>query len=150
MSDRRLSKKQKLAEAHAAYQAAKTGQRPRQRAKDGSIPTHPTVPVKGLPEAGVLAECRQWLKAHRIFHDRHDCGAGDLGHGFATYGIVGAGDIIGILPNGIHFEIETKAGHGGRLSVEQQKRMADVRATGAVYLVVHGIEELMKMMKGFI
>jgi hypothetical protein len=106
------------------------------------------VPVKGLPETGVLAECRKWLKQHRIFHDRHDCGAGDFGHGFATYGIVGAGDIIGILPDGIHFEIETKAGGGGRLSAVQQKRMADVQATNGVYLVVHGVEELVDMMRG--
>ena len=146
----RPTKRDKLAEAHVAYQAAKAGIRPHRPAKDGSIPTHPIVPVKGLPEAGVLAECREWLKAHRIFHKRHDCGAGDFGHGFATYGIIGAGDIIGILPGGRHFEIETKAGCGGRLSTEQQKQMADVRAAGGVYLVVHGVEELVEMMKGLI
>jgi hypothetical protein len=103
-----------------------------------------------LPEAGVLAECRQWLKQHRIFHDRHDCGAGDFGHGFATYGIKGAGDIIGILFDGRHFEIETKAGFGGRLSAIQQKRMVDVREVGGVYLVVHGVEELVEMMQGLV
>jgi hypothetical protein len=146
----RKTKRQKLDEAHVAYQAAKAGVKPHRPAKDGSIPTHPTVPVKGLPEAGVLAECRQWLKARRIFHDRHDCGAGDFGHGFATYGIVGAGDIIGALPNGIHFEIETKAGTGGRLSLAQQKRMVSVKEVGGVCLVVHGVEELIEMMKGLI
>ena len=146
----RPTKRQKLAEAHAAYQAAKAGVRPHRPAKDGAISTHPTVPVRELPEAEVLAECREWLKAHRIFHKRHDCGAGDLGHGFAMYGIIGSGDIHGIFPGGRHFEIETKAGCGGRLSVAQQERMADVRATGAVYLVVHGVEELVEMMKGLI
>ena len=146
----RPTKRDKLAEAHVAYQAAKAGVRPHRPTKDGSTPTHPTVPVKGLPEAQVLAECRQWLKAHRIFHDRHDCGAGDFGHGFAVYGIVGAGDIIGILPGGRHFEIETKAGRGGRLSIAQQKRMADGRGAGGVYFLVHGVEELAEMMKELI
>jgi len=138
---------QKLDDCHAAYIAAKTGKRPKQRTKDGSIPTHPIVPVPDIPEAAVLAECHRWLLQHRIFHDRHDCGAGDVsGAGYATYGIKGAGDIIGILPGGRHFEIECKRGAGGRLSALQQKRMADVRDAGGVYLVVHGVDELAVLM----
>jgi len=73
-----------------------------------------------------------------------------VGAGQAVYGIKHAGDIIGILPNGVHFEIETKRGKGGKLSKGQQERMADVRATGGVYLVVHGVNELEFLMKGLI
>lgn len=148
----RPTKHQQYEEAHAAYQAAKTGTRPT-LARPKSIQTKPTVPVPPRPEAEVLAGCLKWLKARRVFCDRHDCGAGDFGHGFATYGIVGAGDIIGMLPGGCggrHFEIETKAGGGGRLSLAQQRRMADVWEAGGVYLVVHGVEELAEMMKGLI
>ncbi|MCP5019614.1 MAG: hypothetical protein GY938_30675 [Ketobacter sp.] len=133
------SKKDKLAEAHTAYQAAKTGTRPKRGAKDGSIPTHPVVPVPDLPEAEVLKQCLAWLRSWRVFCDRHDCGSGP---GHARYGIKGAGDIIGILPDGRHFEIECKRGRGGRLKKGQQERMAAVQATGAIYFVVHGIPEL--------
>lgn len=87
----------------------------------------------------VLSECLKWLRQHRVFHDRHDCGSG---HGHAIYGIKFAGDIIGILPDGRHFEIECKHGKGGKQSAGQQKRMWDVRAAGGAYIVVHGVEEL--------
>jgi len=139
------TQKQKLAESHAAYTAAKTGTRP--RTQTGSIPTHPVVSVPNKSEAKVLAECIKWLKSHRVFHNRHDCGAGDLGHGFATYGIKGSGDIHGILHDGRHFEIECKRGGGGRLSEGQQSRMAGVRATNGLYFVVHGKKELEYCMK---
>jgi len=114
-------------------------------AKDGSIPTHPVVLVDPkLLERDVLEQCLMWFRVHRIFHNRHDVGAGDIaGMGYATYGIKNAGDIIGILkPDGKHFEIECKRGKGGRLSLGQQKRMRDVRDNGGLYFAVHGVEEL--------
>jgi len=136
------TKKQKLTDTYTAYTAAKTGTRPKRQAKDGSISTHPVVAVPPLPElgkGGVQDLCHKWLKAHRIFCNTHTCG-GEPGQ--AIYGIKFAGDEIGILPSGIHFEIEYKKGKGGRLSAGQQERMADVRATGGLYYVVHGVEEL--------
>lgn len=145
------TKKQKLDNCYEAYHHTKHGTRPTRGAKDGSIPTHPVVPVPDVLEAEVLKDCKKWLTSHRIFHDRHDCGSGDLvGAGQARYGIRFAGDIIGILPNGIHFEIETKRGKGGRQSRGQQKRMVDVRATNGVYLVVHGVAELEYYWKGLV
>ena len=146
------TKKQKwLDECYTAYHYAKYKTRPTRKARDGSIPTHPVVPVPELAERDVLKDCLKWLRAHRIFSDRHDCGTGNIsGAGIATYGIKGAGDIIGILPSGIHFEIECKRGKGGRLSAGQQERMAKVRVTGGVYLVVHGVNELEYLMRGLI
>lgn len=144
------TKKQKLDNCYEAYHHAKNGTRPTRRAKDGSIPTHPVVSVLELPElgkGGVQDECCKWLKSHRIFHNTHACGGGP---NHALYGIKHSGDIHGILPNGIHFEIETKRGKGGRQSAGQQKRMANVRATNGVYLVVHGVAELEFLMKGLI
>ena len=140
--------KQKLTDCHTAYKAAKTGTRPQTQTK--SISTHPVVSVPNKSEAKVLAECLHWLKQHRVFHNRHDCGAGDLGHGFATYGIKHSGDIHGILLSGVHFEVECKRGGGGRLSEGQQQRMWDVRATGGEYWVVHGVEELVHYMRGLV
>lgn len=112
-------------------------------ARDGSISTHPTVDVSHIPEALVLRECLDWLKRHKIFHNRHDAGSfmNDRGQ-WGTYGIKHAGDIIGILPNGTHFEIECKHGSGGRLSKGQQKRWRDVVDTKGIYLVIHGVDEL--------
>lgn len=143
------TKHQQYEEAYEAYRAAKTGARPT-LARPKPIQTKPTVLVPPRSEAEVLAGCLKWFRARRVFCDRHDCGAGDLGHGYARYGIEGAGDIIGILPGGQHFEIECKAGDGGRLSVAQQKRMYDVAAAGGVYLVVHGVAELAEMTEGLI
>lgn len=145
------TKKQKLDNCYEAYHHAKHGTRPTRKARDGSIVTHPVVPVPELPEAQVLNDCLRWLRSHRIFRDRHNCGKGVISAGeYATYGIVSAGDIIGILPNGIHLEIECKRGKGGRQSAGQQTRMADVRATNGVYLVVHGVAELEYLMKGLV
>ena len=141
------SRKQKLAEVHQAYVAEKQGTAPNRGAKDGSIPTHPVVPCPDLPEAEVLKRCLKWLRARRVFCDRHDCGSGP---GHARYGIKGAGDIIGILYDGRHFEIECKKGKGGRLSKGQQERMAEVRATEGKYFVVHGVPELKYYMEGLI
>ena len=143
------SRKQKLDDSYTVYEAAKTGQRPKVRAKDGSIQTHSVVPVnKGQSEAKVLVGCLDWLKARRVFCDRHDCGSG---HGHAIYGIKHSGDIHGILSDGRHFEIEVKRGGGGRLSAGQQDRMARIHnLTVGLYFVVHGVEELEHYMGGLV
>lgn len=141
---KRRTKAEKFADFHKAFKQIRCGEKvKRGGAKDGSIPTHPVVEVDPyLSESFILQECLDWLKHHRIFHNRHDCGSGNFGAGYATYGIKYAGDIIGILPNGIHFEIECKRGSGGRLSKGQQQRWRDVVDNNGVYLVVHGVEEL--------
>lgn len=144
------TKKQKLDNCYEAYHHAKHGTRPTRKARDGSISTHSVVPVPELPElgkGGVQDECCKWLKQHRIFHNTHACGGGP---NHATYGIKDSGDIHGILPSGVHLEIECKRGKGGRQSAGQQKRMANVRATNGVYLVVHGVAELEYYMGGLV
>lgn len=111
--------------------------------KDGSISTKPVISVELKPEAEVLKNCIKWLKNRGVFCNRHDVGVGDIkGRGWATYGIIGGGDIIGLLPNGRHFEIECKKGKGGRLSKAQQKRMKNIIHNKGIYLIVHGVEEL--------
>ena len=115
-------------------------------AKDGSIRTHPVVPVNPNKfEHMVLADCLAWLKKHRVFCNRHDAGTFKNERGqWGTYGIIGSGDIHGSLRHhhGKHFEIETKRGSGGQLSMGQQKRMKNARENNALYFVVHGLEEL--------
>jgi len=123
-------------------------------AKDGSIRTHPVVPVdlKKL-EHEVLADCLSWLIEHRVMCNRHDAGTFQNERGqWGTYGIKGAGDIHGMLKKnwGKHFEIECKRGSGGTLSTGQQKRMKDVRDNDGLYFVVHGVEELEHFMQEWV
>lgn len=142
---KKQTKQQKFNDLADAVKCIRQGKPPkRSRAKDGSIPTHPVVDIPcPMLEYIVLKDCLMWLKQHNIFHNRHDCGTGDIaGAGMATYGIKGAGDIIGLLSNGRHFEIECKRGKGGRLSEIQQKRMQNIRVNNGLYFVVHGVEEL--------
>ena len=136
------TKSQKYKDIFTLY---KTGAPPK-GAKDGSIPTHPVLLCPPLLERDVLKQCISWLKIRRVYCNRHDCGAGDMGHGFAVYGIKGAGDIIGLLPNGKHFEIECKKGAGGRLSKDQIKRKKKITNNNGLYFVVHGVEELSFLM----
>lgn len=149
---KRKTKTQKLNDQFTAYQCVKNKQPvKRSRAKDGSVPTHPVVLAGLFCEASVLKQCLEWLKRHRIFCNRHECGGADIaGAGYATYGIKGAGDIIGLLSNGTHFEVECKAGKGGRLSAGQQKRMLNIQKNSGLYFVVHGLPELEYYFKGLI
>jgi len=99
----------------------------------------------------VLAQCLTWLRMKGILCWRHDCGTfrNDWG-AWGTYGMKGGGDIIGLLPDGTHFELECKAGKGGRLSAGQQKRFTDIIRHNGLYFVVHGISELKYFFKGYV
>lgn len=147
---KRRTREQKIGDYFTAYKCIKENKPvKRDGAKDGSIPTHPVIVVPEYPESKVLGFCLDWLRKHRILCNRNNVGAGEMGtSGYYSYGIRGAGDIIGLLPNGIHFEVECKAGKGGRLSQQQQKRMRDIRKNGGVYLVIHGVEELEYFFEG--
>jgi hypothetical protein len=149
---KKQTKDDKCRDLYDAFKCMRDGKPVRRSmAKDGSIPTHSIVPVPDLIESCVLADCLRWLREHRIPCDRNNTGAGQMGaSGFYSYGIKNGGDIIGWLPNGIHFEIECKRGKGGRLSKGQQKRMRDIRKTPAYYFVVHGVEELIHYFEGLI
>jgi len=143
---KRQTKLQKFNDLANAYHQIRRGEKVKRiGSKDGSIATHPVVSVdpKKL-ECEVLANCLSWLKRHHVFCNRHDAGTFQNNRGqWASYGIIGSGDIHGMLKyDGQHFEIECKRGTGGRLSIEQQKRMRDVRENGGIYLVIHGISEL--------
>ncbi len=139
------TRKQLNADNFQAYKCLTQG-KPVKRtgAKDGSVPVHLVCYVDpDKLEADVLADCLDWLHRKGIFCNRHDVGGGDLaGGGHAVYGIKNAGDIMGALKDGTHFEIETKRGKGGRWTEGQQKRCLAVRATNAVYLLISGVEEL--------
>ena len=141
---KKRSKAQKFGDYFDAFKAIQAGTKvKRSIAKDGSIPTHPVVPVPDLLEAKILKNCMKWLKANKILANRNNVGCGMVGEsGFYSYGIIGGGDIIGCLPNGLHYELELKKGKGGRLSIGQQKRMKKCHNTNAFYFIIHGLPEL--------
>jgi hypothetical protein len=142
------SKSKTFSRIATAYHQLKDGGRPRVTG-DGSIPTTPCVAVPNKPESAVLEGCLDWLKRNRIWARRMNVGKGTLGRtGFFTYGIIGSADITGILSTGRRLEIETKAGKGGRLSLDQQRFRQDIIENNGVYLIVHGVEELEFLMKG--
>lgn len=119
----------------------------RNKNKDGSITTKPIRHLYLSPklEKEVLKDCLKWLRKNGCVADRMNVGGGRLSPDsgkYYTYGIVGAGDIMGILPNGRHFEIECKAGSGGRWSAAQQKRKIKIERNKGIYLIAHGVEEL--------
>lgn len=149
---KKQTKQQKFSDMFDAYKAIREGKKvERSGTKDGSITTHPVVPVLLLSEAAVLKNCLKWLKVKGILCNRNNVGSGQMGEsGFYSYGIKDAGDIVGLLPSGKHFEIECKRGKGGRLSVGQQKRMKDIRKNNGIYLVIHGIIELEYYYKGMV
>ncbi|MBW8002585.1 MAG: hypothetical protein FVQ80_11275 [Planctomycetes bacterium] len=120
--------------------------------KDGGKSTKPITPCPDVLEAEVLKAVMTWLKRNRILCDRNNVGSGDLDNRGAihSYGIKYGGDIMGCLPDGIHFEVECKRGRGGVLSVGQQKRRDLIRKNHGIYLVIHGVPELELMMKGLL
>ncbi len=141
---KKQTKDQKFAGIFDAFKAIREGKKvKRSGTKDGSIATHPVVPVLPLLEAQVLKDCLIWLTMKRILCNRNNVGSGQVGtSGFYSYGIKNAGDIVGLFSDGRHFEIEVKRGKGGRLSIGQQKRMKDIRKNNGIYLVIHGVQEL--------
>lgn len=141
---KRRTKSQKIKDYFDAFKCIQGDKKvKREGTKDGSIPTHPVVPVPDLSESQVLILCKEWLQKHGILCDRNNVGAGQMGtSGYYSYGIKDAGDLLDLLPNGIHYELECKRGNGGRLSLGQQKRMRQIRENNGIFLIIHGIQEL--------
>lgn len=141
---KRRSKSQKCKDYYDVFKCIREDKKvKREGTKDDSITTHPVVSVPNLLESQVFILCKKWLKKHGILCNRNNVGAGQMGpSGYYSYGIRGAGDMIGLLKTGQHFELEIKKGSGGRLSLEQQKRMRNIKKSNGLYFVIHGVEEL--------
>jgi len=149
---RRQTKAQKFNDLARAYKQIQEGKPVRRiGAKDGSTLTHPVINTPDVLEKIVLQDCLEWLRKKKIICDRNNTGAGEMGtSGFYNYGIKNGGDIIGLTKQGVHYELECKRGRGGRLSEGQQKRMRQVRDSGGLYFVVHGVEELEFLMGDYV
>lgn len=146
------TKAQKIRDCFVAFKAAQKNEIPKRTgAKDGSRPTHSTIDVPDLSEAIVLKDCLKWLNGKGILANRNNVGSGRIGEsGFYNYGIKNGGDIIGLLPDGQHFEIECKRGRGGRLSAGQQKRLRDIKKNNGLYFIAHSWMELELCMRNLV
>ncbi|GAH77055.1 unnamed protein product, partial [marine sediment metagenome] len=95
---KRQSKSQKCKDYFDAFKCIQGNKKMRREGtKDGSIATHPVVGIPiTKPEKFILADCLTWLRHHGILCNRNNVGAGQMGEsGYYSYGIRGAGDIIG-------------------------------------------------------
>lgn len=115
------------------------------------IQTKPTIPCEDVLEHDVLKDCMSWLRKRKIVADRNNVGMFRVpGSGMCRFGIKFGGDIMGLLPNGRHLEVEAKRGRGGKLSVGQQERRKKILMNNGVYLVVHSAEELEMLMEKYL
>lgn len=152
---KRQTKSQKFKDLANAVKQINSGEKVRRiGARDGSIATHPVVAVDPTKsEKIVLMECLAWLNINHVMCNRHDAGTFQNDRGqWGTYGMLGSGDIHGMLRHhgGKHYEIETKRGSGGRLGKGQQKRKRDVEYNNGLYFVVHGLPELIYYMEEWV
>lgn len=78
--------------------------------------------------------CRVWAQ---------NCGVAFRGEAAVRYGIIGGGDISGILRDGRRLEIEVKTGRGKQ--TEQQKNFeAMILAHNGVYIVARDVDETIR------
>lgn len=61
-------------------------------------------------------------------------------HGFIRYGLVGSGDISGILQDGSRIEIEVKSG-SAKQSPQQKKFQAMIEKYNGIYFLVRSSED---------
>ncbi len=148
---KRQTKQQKFNDLADTIKCLRQGMKPLrlgQRHKDGSLPTHPVIPIANpLPESQVLKDSLGYLQRRGWQADRLNNGSFQTADGWHTYGIVGGGDIICIM-RGLHIEIECKAGEGGTWSVAQQRRKRRVERAEGLYLIVHDVSELEYQLQG--
>ena len=82
------------------------------------------------------------LKARGIWCWRTNTGVAKMPGGRVRFGIVGGGDITGVLPGGRHFELEVKLPDGKwKVTPEQEAHGARIRALGGGWAVVRSVEE---------
>ncbi len=112
----------------------------------------PGKPKNKSRENPVKAACRDWLKAHKIIHNRQQCGMLEVvaPKTKKTYRVhladAGSGDLVGLTRKGRYFEIETKAPKGGVWEKLQQERKRKIEASGGIYLLqtsTDGLEVLL-------
>lgn len=101
-----------------------------------------SAPLENYVKKAIL----QWLKLHRIAAWRQNTGGMSGEHKgkkyFVRFGIPGAADITGLIPDGRRLEIETKR-EGCRQTDDQKAFEAMIKANGGVYILAHSLDEFL-------
>ena len=92
-------------------------------------------------ETSLVRECLQCLARRGIWARRQNTGCLWVGGRPIYYGILGGGDITGILPDGRRLEIECKQPGNKQSSAQKNFEQVILRNNGA-YLLVHSVQEL--------
>ncbi len=92
-------------------------------------------------ETDIVSECLEWLAINRIFAWRNNTGAIKVDGRFIKYGKIGSADILGVLPDGRHLEVECKT-ETGTQKPEQKIHQRMVEKNNGVYLLVRSLEEM--------
>ncbi len=97
--------------------------------------------VRREREASVLHACLAWLHRQGIFAWRQNTGTLWTGGTPVSFGLPGAADITGLLPDGRRLEIECKSATGTQ-SEKQKRFQAKIEASRGVYLLVRSERDL--------
>ena len=96
-----------------------------------------------VPESMVLAQCMQYLYLKKIFAWRNNTGAAKTEDGrYVRFGLPGASDIIGIMPDVRFLAVECKRSDGGRLSPQQKVFLDKIKEAGGVAVVAASLDDL--------
>jgi hypothetical protein len=106
--------------------------------------------LKTPKESYVVRDILRFLKLRKITAWRANTGGMSKMYkgksSYVRFGIKGAADITGILPDGRRLEIECKR-EGGYQSDDQKAFEAMIRSNNGVYILAHSLDELMKAME---
>lgn len=96
---------------------------------------------KAKPETKLIRDCIDWCRAQGLFVWRNNTGTFQMGNRYLKFSIVGAPDIIGLLPNGKFLGIECKI-HPNKQNDAQKHFEANIVTNKGVYIVVYSVYEL--------
>lgn len=96
---------------------------------------------KAKPETTLIRGCLDWCRAQGLFVWRNNTGTFQMGNRWLKFSIVGAPDIIGLLPSGKFLGIECKV-HPNKQTDTQKDFERRIVANKGCYLIVYSAYEL--------
>lgn len=107
--------------------------------------------LKDIPESAVILQVKQVLKVTGLKIQRINTGCFTIGEGanrrYIKTADAGTCDFEGYDNIGRFVAIECKRPSGGRLSLAQKERIADINRKGGVAFVAHSGEEALAKLK---
>ena len=107
--------------------------------------------LKDIPESAVIQQVKQVIKVTGLKIQRINTGCFTIGEGanrrYIKTADAGTCDFEGYDNTGRFLAIECKRPGGGRLSLAQKERIADINRKGGVAFVAHSGEEALAKLK---